>query len=383
MGSRVRNLQILKRLSRDFDLTIVTLVHHRRQLEEPGPVAGLGRWVPVLASHRRGAASLLYWHARARLSSLTEGLHRETFFQSLPALARAAREQIAQTAPDLVHAAYWYALRRLPSFPRPPLWVVDTHDVQFERHARLFGRRSARERSRELAELCRYDRIVAITERDRETLRRNLPAKAPPIEVIGMGLDLEHWNPGAVRPALSPGPRVVFYGNLSTPENQRGAMHLCRDLLPGLRGSVPELESVLLGADPPAELRRAAEDCGARVTGFVEDVRPWLLSGRVLALSIRAGSGQRGRVVEALSLGLPVVGYSAALEGLELGAGEGILSVENDGEFRRGLETLLLDPPRAAALGEAGRAAVRARYGLEATYDRFPALYARLLADRS
>lgn len=379
MGSRVRNLAIVETLAASFDLTIVTLVHDAARLADPGPVARCGRWVPVLAEHRRGFLPWAAWHVRARLAAHREGLHPETFFQSLPALARAVEECVRAERPALVHAAYWYGLRRMPAFTRPPLWVVDTHDVQFERHGRLWGRESSRERAAELRELVRYDRVVAITDRDRDTLQAHLPREAPPIEVIGMGLDLTRWSRAAVEPALPPAPRAVFYGNLSSESNRAAAQSFLRDFLPGWKAHVPGVEALLLGADPGGELRSEAEAAGVVVTGFVDDLRPWLACARVFALTLRTGSGQRGRVVEALALGVPVVGYAEALEGLNFADGEGIVTVRTAEEMAARTRDLLADGERARALGAAGRAAAVERYGWEATYGRFPVLYHRLL----
>jgi glycosyltransferase involved in cell wall biosynthesis len=85
-------------------------------------------------------------------------------------------------------------------------------------------------------------------------------------------------------------------------------------------------------------------------------------------------------VIEALALGVPVVGYAEALEGLTLSAGEGILVAEDAEEMVRHLRGILLDPDRARALGEQGRIAVAGRYGVEHTYGLFPALYRDFLA---
>ncbi len=379
MGSRVRNLRLLEALAGSFDLTIVTMLHDPRRMQDPGPVAKLGRWVPILAPHRRGIWRQVAWHVQAHWSAAVHGLHHETFFLSLPPLSRVVARLVAEEHPDLVHAAYWYTLRRLRRFPRPPLWVVDTHDVQFERHERLWGRRSPRERREELGELARYDRVIAITERDRATLADLLPAGAPPIEVVPMGLDLDFWRAEKVAPALPPAPRIAFYGNLSTEFNQQGALHFLRDLLPAVRSRLPEAEALIIGASPPAQIRRAAEASGATVTGYVEDVRPWIRAAGVVALSIQAGSGQRGRVVEALALGVPVVGYPAALDGLDLFEGEGIQTARDAEDFVERLARLVQDPGTASALGAAGRARVEERYSNAATYGLLPALYRRML----
>ena len=380
MGNRIRNTRILESLARSFELTIVTLVFDRAHLSKPGRVAELGTWVPVFAEHKRSEVARAYWHLRAAWSGVREGIWRETFFQSLPGLSREVERQLDRVRPDVVHAAYWYSLRRLRSRPRPPLWVVDTHDVQFERQRRLFHRESPRERSAEIAELARYDRVIAITEEDRRSFASVLPHPER-LEVIPMGLDLAHWAPEGVELALPEAPRLLFYGNLSTPVNREAAEHLVRDIMPLLPPPQPEL--LLLGADPAEELRTLAKGAVARahVPGFVSDVRPWLRSGSVFALSLRKGSGQRGRVLEALALGVPVVAYPEAILGLELRDGEGILLVDSTESFARALTHLLGDVEAAKALGERGRQVVADRYSWDATYGRFPRLYQTWLSE--
>lgn len=383
MGSRVRNLRILEALSGSFRLVILTLVHERDRLSDLGPVGDLGRLVPVLAPHRRSRLRQLLMHGRSGWETWTRGVHRETHFLSPPVLSQTARALLAEERPALVHAAYWFTLRHLPVFPRPPLWVVDTHDVQFERHEGVLRSSADRERQVELQELARYDRIVAITERDRETFRRHLPPGSPPVEVIGMGLDLGQWRRDAVASALPEARRITFYGNLGTEANRRGALHLLQDLVPLLRRKVPDLEVLILGAgaDADPEIGSAAGAAGAQVHGFVPDVRPFLRSSRVTALSIEAGTGQRGRVVESLALGVPVVGYRGAVQGLEFREGEGVLAVDTPEEFCRTAARLLCEPEAAAAQGEAGRARVKECYGLESTYGKFPSLYLRLIEE--
>lgn len=380
MGSRVRNLRILESLGTCFDLRIVTLIHDRSHLDDPGPIAQLGDWIPILAPHRRGPASKAIWHLRARIAEVREGLHGETFFQSFPALSAEVGRQLRDFKPDIVHVAYWYGLRHLTLRPRPPLWIVDTHDVQFERHERLFGRVSSRERKQELEELARYDRILAITPHDRDVFVREL-GPAPPCEVMPMGVDMAAWSPNAVAAAAEPAPRIVFYGNLTNESNDLACRHLLTDLVPDLVRRVPGMELSILGAGPSDELRSiaAASSVPVVVTGFVEDVRPHLLSARVLALSLRSGSGQRGRVIEALALGVPVVGYPGGLEGLELEDGDGLVIAPDESAFVEALARLLTDPESARELGARGRKAVEQRYGLAATYGRFPEVYASWL----
>ncbi len=386
MGSRVRNVRILEVLARDYELSIVTLVHDKRHLEEPGDVARLGRWTPVLAPHRRGVLQKASAHLESRWKGWREGLHPETFFQSFPEFSNRVREELESFQPDLVHCAYWYSLMHLTERPRPPVWVVDTHDVQFERQARLWNRESPKEKARELEELSRFDHVIAITDHDREVFRRELPDAS--LEVVGMGVDLDHWSAASVEPrsvsaeSTAKPPTIIFYGNMTNDSNQTGARHLLNELVPRVAPRVPDLQVMILGAGTPDDLRAEAAEAAVpvEVTGFVEDVRPYLASGTVLALSLRTGSGQRGRVVECAALGLPAVGYPEALQGLEFRDGEGVLSAEDPEFFAERLIELLTDDETRARVADAGRRAVEERYGLAATYGRFSQLYERWLS---
>jgi len=379
MGNRVRNVGILEALSRDFDLTIVTLAHCREQMSEPGPVAELGRWHGVLAAHRQNRLAWLMTHLRERATGLRSGLRPALHFQSLPELSRRVLQLIESEKPDIVHSAYWFTLRHVRHKPRPPLWVVDTHDVQFERLDRLFGGARPSERTAELEALRTYDRIIAITGRDRDTFRRHLGESSPPIDVIPMGLDLRRWDPAVVDPLLPPAPRVSFYGTLSTGVNQEAARHFLDDLVPELRRRREGLEFWLLGAGAPPDLEARAHASGARLAGYQPDIRPALASAGVLALSLRSGTGQRGRVVEAVALGVPVVAYHGALEGLEIGEEQGVFGVSTEREFCDRVIELLDSRPRWAHRQPQIRRDLEEAYGWEATYGRFPRLYRQLL----
>ncbi|MBD3163220.1 MAG: glycosyltransferase [Candidatus Eisenbacteria bacterium] len=377
MGGRVRNLSILEALSPHFDLEIVTLVHDRVRLNDPGPVASLGRWSPVLAWNRRSPLHRVAGQVAYR--TIGRGWERETWFLGSAALARAVEEILRERPPDLVHVAYWYTLRRLRRRPRPPVWVLDTHDVQFERWERLHGRVSPKDRAGEIEELQRHDVVVGITPHDAETFRRILGPRAR-VETIGMGVDLKRWS----REAFSPqkrGASIVYYGNMAAEMNVQAARHLCNDILPHLRSLRDEVAVVILGADPRPEVRSLAAMPEVRVTGTVEDPRPVLVPCGVFALCLRAASGIRSRACEAMALGVPVVAYPESLEGMGFEDGRHYLAAENAEDFARKIDRVLVDRELAGRLAAEARERVREHYGIAATYGRFVSLYRELLED--
>ncbi len=377
MGGRVRNLAILTALSGAFDLTMVTLVHERPLLRDPGPVADLGEWIPVLAPNRRSPLHRAIGQLAYR--SLGRRWTREAWFLGTAAVAEVVERRIAENPPDLVHSAYWFTLRHLKARPRPPLWILDTHDVQFERWEKLGVPLSPEEKRAEIAELQRNDLVIAITPRDADTFRRVTGGGAR-IETIGMGVDIEEWSRKGIG-AGARGTTVVYYGNMAGEANRRAAAHLCRDILPELRRIRPGVEVMILGADPAEDVLELREIDGVTVTGTVEDPRIHLARCGVFALPFRAASGIRSRACEAMALGVPIVAYPETLAGMGFQADRDYLEADDPAGFARQLARVLEDPARADAIAASARREVERRYSIASTYGRFVELYERLIAE--
>lgn len=376
MGARVRNLAIMEALAPHFDLEIITQVHDRKRLADPGPVAQLGKWSPILAWNKRGPFHRVLGQIKYRTSG--KEYERETWFLGSTAVARAVEDAIRARPPDLVHVAYWYTLRQLEHRNRPPLWVVDTHDVQFERWMRLRGRVSDKERQGEVDELRKNDVVVAITPHDKEVFRDHLGSEKR-IETIGMGVDARRWSRDAFSPRRQ-SDSIVYYGNMAAEMNIRAVDHLCKEILPELRKLRSNIEVVILGADPAPEVRKLEEIPEVHVTGTVEDPRPVLASCGVFALSLRAASGIRSRACEAMALEVPTVAYPESLAGMGFEDGRDYLAATSPREFAQQIARVLDDRDLADGLRRVAREHVVSHYGFDATYGRFVELYRELLS---
>jgi len=190
------------------------------------------------------------------------------------------------------------------------LWVVDTHDVQFERTPGCGARLRARARRRApRTGSVRSNRGVTNRTETRFT-NTCLPVRRDRGD--RHGVDFAHW-PGRPSSRRCPGTAGGFLRK------------------PGER--VETGRGAKLSAGPPARLAEAGAGRGgaARRRGSREELRaeaeaavppspvsstitPWLAS-RESWPSPFAPAAVNGPVVEALALELPVVGYAEALEG--------------------------------------------------------------------
>lgn len=197
----------------------------------------------------------------------------------------------------------------------------------------------------------RTTHLTYITPRDRD-------AVLPPgrdARIVPNGIDLGYWRRAdhATDPDC-----LVFTGVMDYPPNEDAAKWLAREILPRVRRERPGVELLLAGRDPTPDLRRLAEETpGVTVTGFVEDMRPWLARGAVFAAGLRSASGQQNKVLEALAMEVPVVATPAVADGFRLeDAGEPPMRVARSAdEFATRLVELLGDGAARERLAREGR----------------------------
>ena len=92
----------------------------------------------------------------------------------------------------------------------------------------------------------------------------------------------------------------------------------------------------VVGRNPSRKLQSLVEtETSVRLTGWVEDIRPFLARGSVCIVPLRIGGGTRLKIFEAMSMGKAVVSTSVGAEGLPVQTGENILLADAPNEFAR------------------------------------------------
>jgi glycosyltransferase involved in cell wall biosynthesis len=282
------------------------------------------------------------------------------------AMAGSAARLVATRRFDAVISSGKQTIQVLDEVPQLPLVVdmTDATSVRLEgaaRHADPLRRRTllleaAAMRRVESDLLGRAHELVFAAMRDCEALTSALP-RGPhaPATVIPNGVDLEYWH--RTRPQRGSA-TVVFTGGMNYPPNTDAAMTLIRDVMPLVWSELPDVRLTIVGRDPTPGLRAAATDERVTVTGFVEDVRPYLDDATVFAAPLRFGAGIQNKLLEAMAFELPVVASSVAADGLRVGPGiEPPIRVVDEPV---GTARALLDELRAQGSDATPRAVARA-----------------------
>src|SRR5581483_4200020 len=98
-------------------------------------------------------------------------------------------------------------------------------------------------------------------------------------------------------------PRLVFTGAMDYYANVDGVQFFAKHVLPLVREREPQAEFLIVGSNPTEAVRQLARQPGVQVTGFVEDVRPYLQAATVCVVPLRIARGVQNKVLEAMAAG--------------------------------------------------------------------------------
>lgn len=116
---------------------------------------------------------------------------------------------------------------------------------------------------------------------------------------------------------------LLFVGGFRHYPNVDGLQYFLRDVWPIIRQNAPTLNLQVIGSPTP-HFKEISTD-GVQFLGYVESMEPFLDSTRISIAPLRFGAGLKGKVLESLSYGVPVVGTSIAAEGFDPPEESGIL----------------------------------------------------------
>lgn len=107
----------------------------------------------------------------------------------------------------------------------------------------------------------------------------------------------------------------VFVGGFDHPPNRDAVHHLVQQIWPLIRQELPHAELHLVGSQMPADIAELGGG-GVIVHGWLPDLTPVLAGSRVFLAPLRYGAGLKGKVGQAMGLGIPVVATSIGVEGM-------------------------------------------------------------------
>lgn len=223
-------------------------------------------------------------------------------------------------------------LRVIAKVQHPPEILIDWQNIEselMERYSetaaswwtKMAGRRTAKLLHRLELRLLEKQKVhTVVSTREKQKLLKQRPEAR--IEVIPNGVDTQYFSPTLVAEKAIASPRVgqkrnlLFVGSMDYHANVDGVVWFAREIWPEIAAKNPDLEFVVVGRNPKSEIRALASE-RIRVTGTVDDVRPYYANAISVIVPLRVGSGTRLKILEAMAAGVPVVSTSLGAEGID------------------------------------------------------------------
>ena len=194
------------------------------------------------------------------------------------------------------------------------------------------------------------DRVWVVTERDRWAMR--LVAGMQNVDVIANGVDGDHYRPVEASQVER---SCTFWGRLDFGPNIQALDWFCRRVWPLVRRQIPNCRFTIYGFNPSEAVRAMAGHDGIELVPDLPDLRVEIARHQAVVLPFVSGGGIKNKLLEAASMGKPIVCTDHACGGLRLEADAPMLIARRSEQWATHLRTLWCNPSTRNELGAKAR----------------------------
>ncbi len=222
----------------------------------------------------------------------------------------------------------------------------------------------------------KYWKVLALSPEDERSLRRLLPGAD--IGSVKHGTCVDEYY-AAYREVEKPS--LIYIGSFCHYPNLDAVSYLIREVWPRVRERFPGAVLTVVGSHPTPEILALNGREGIEVAGFVSSVLPYLDAASVFVAPMRKGLGMKGKILEAMARGKPVVTTSIGIRGAEVEPGKHLLVGDSPEEFAESVIRLLEDRSFRREVAEAGQELARREYDWSCSAAQLEKIYAELLEE--
>lgn len=381
-GTTLRNFNLIKELSKRHTVCVLTFLEPDQNSTEPGPLPQLCQWVDTLPVPRRSGRQRLRQMLTTRRPDMSWRLWSPDFNRQLARrLSEAPFDVVSiegiEMAPYLptieaaaprpmiiydAHNAEWILQKRAfaTDIKKPSRWAAATYSlVQWRRLVAY-----------EANLMSRVNHTIAMSHPDKVALRQINPGAS--ITVVPNGVDLSVYT--RFRGKSIPHD-LVFTGKMDFRPNIDAVLWFSQQVLPLIQAQRPGVTFAIVGQRPHPRLDVLRSQPGITITGYVDDVRPYIAGAKVYVAPLRVGGGTRLKLMEAMAMGKAIVSTNLGAEGFPVENGKELILADEPEIFAQQVLHLLRNSPLRASLGRAGQAFAQANYSWDVLVPRLERIY--------
>jgi len=381
-GTTLRNYNLIKELSKRHNVCVLTFLEPDQDPQEPGPLVDLCEWIEAVPAPQRSNRQRLRQLITTRRPDMSWRLWSPELNERLVARLQDEPFDIVEIegiemAPYLptieairpklfviydAHNAEWILQKRacLTDLKNPARWPAAIYSwIQWHRLRRYEG-----------TLMSRVDHTIAMSAQDKVALR-DLMFDAP-ISVIPNGVDLKAYHHFSGLPIYHD---LLFTGKMDFRPNVDAVLWFGLEVLPLIQAQRPGTTFAVVGQRPHPRLDVLRDKPGITITGYVNDVRPYIAGTTVYVAPLRVGGGTRLKLLEAMTMGKAIISTALGAEGFPVGDGQELMLADEPDIFAEKVIELLSNPGRRRELGDKGQAFAYANYGWDKLVPQLEKVY--------
>ncbi|MFA9289351.1 MAG: glycosyltransferase family 4 protein [Weeksellaceae bacterium] len=343
-GGQIRTFYLLKYLSRNHDITLVSLYKHEKEK----------KYAKHLQTHCKAIHLCKRPESPWQPANILKAIFSRLPFLIVRNYSKEARSKVEELLAnehfDVIHAETFYIMPHIPPTEIPILLVEQTIEYKVYQHflssLPAFLRLPLSIDIHKLKNWENYywseaDRVATVSEADKIEINRIAPKITPVVIPNGAG---DEMFVEKLPKADFINPTVLFVGNFSWLQNVEAAEKLVEKIIPQLSQKIPNLKCIIAGQNSDLKLKHLshpAVEIRDLAPSDSETVKELYHSATLFIAPIYGPGGTRLKILASLASGLPVVSTRTGIEGLSVEDGKHVLVAQTPDEFvKKTLEIL-------------------------------------------
>jgi len=220
----------------------------------------------------------------------------------------------------------------------------------------------------------KFNMNLVVSELDKKRLLNIAPNSK--IAVIPNGVDINYFKPLNSKIKRH---NIVFAGRMNAYPNEDAVIWFLKEIWPLLKKEVPDTTFTIAGRNPTPRIKKFAKnDLSILVTGYVDDIRPFIAQAEVYICPIRDGGGTKLKLLDAIAMGKAIVSTSIGAEGLEVKNGEHILIADDPVSFVSQILRIFKNLNLRTNLGNSAKNLVEKKYSWKIIGKKLNSLYQKM-----
>ena len=220
-----------------------------------------------------------------------------------------------------------------------------------------------------------FDHTLAVSEIDKEALLSDSNIDiSEKISIIPIAVDTQLLTPVTTSPNSL---QLLTIGTLHYPPNADGIRWFIKEVFPRVHKQIPNATLTVIGKNPPNDFFDLAKSSSPsiEITGYVDNLDPYLEKTAILIVPVLAGGGMRVRILEGFARQMAIITTTVGLEGIEAEPDRDVIVKDDPIEFSQAIINLLNDRKKLNQIANSGRKLVEQKYDWKVVFTKLDKVY--------